>query len=660
MSANASHVPAKIGIGALALALATFGLSAGPGSPASAAEVPEAVVAEAAGVLPVVARPAAMGGFASVQVNQWFNCYVEIEGDSSPEFYGGWACGTFVAYDGILYAPRDVPAAMLSRSPFTPITCSSPAPTPPVDSSQLRHCVSLGTTGITLEQVDTWVLGGTAITTRVILHGTPDEGTLIVYRAGDCYVADNDFGTGMVNTARRTASCVSQETGRVQQWETSPLSPHATLAEGYFADLWSWINRQQPFSGQHTTTYHDNAAGLSWQIDLSVYNGAGISSRMIFTPEANATDPDGDGLPDWWEMGCYDADSDGDCQADSGDVMLAEMGADPDVPDVFLEVDWMERPDTRGSFLWFNWGERPISLRPGDGARDTVQEAFWDQGINLHIDAGPDSIMDYRTDRTWGALSDGGPVEYSTEEVVPVDDSGERNWHRFDGLYSRWGAGSPFQVARREVFHYGVAVMTPAIDSSGTWSGIARVSDSFGHRAGDPAFHRGGQFFAFQSYDPDNAIAGMLRDNETALAGTLMHELGHTLGLGHGGGDHDNFKPNHLSIMSYSFQLDGLAWPAGRIDYSDRELAPLDETALDETAGLGVFDGWTGTRWFCPGGRFVQDVPLSGQFNWNCIDGIDAGTVSVDLNGNAVQTVLAGFDDWDHLVFDGGSIGAFG
>ena len=32
-----------------------------------------------------------------------------------------------------------------------------------------------------------------------------------------------------------------------------------------------------------------------------------------------------------------------------------------------------------------------------------------------------------------------------------------------------------------------------------------------------------------------------------------MHELGHTLGLQHGGADDVNLKPNYLSVMSYAF-----------------------------------------------------------------------------------------------------------
>src|SRR4030095_3103071 len=39
--------------------------------------------------------------------------------------------------------------------------------------------------------------------------------------------------------------------------------------------------------------------------------------------------------------------------------------------------------------------------------------------------------------------------------------------------------------------------------------------------------------------------------------GTFLHELGHSLGLGHGGGDGINRKPNYISIMSYNYQMRG-------------------------------------------------------------------------------------------------------
>ena len=73
-------------------------------------------------------------------------------------------------------------------------------------------------------------------------------------------------------------------------------------------------------------------------------------------------------------------------------------------------------------------------------------------------------------------------------------------------------------------------------------------------------------------------------------AGTFMHELGHTLGLQHGGGDLTNRKPNYLSVMNYDFQKAGLriGGQDGHFDYSQTKLADLDESALSEGAGLGA------------------------------------------------------------------------
>ena len=56
-----------------------------------------------------------------------------------------------------------------------------------------------------------------------------------------------------------------------------------------------------------------------------------------------------------------------------------------------------------------------------------------------------------------------------------------------------------------------------------------------------------------------------------------MHELGHNLGLRHGGGDDVNYKPNYLSIMNYAFQFAGLRQDEPpRFDYSRFAIA-LDE-----------------------------------------------------------------------------------
>jgi hypothetical protein len=85
---------------------------------------------------------------------------------------------------------------------------------------------------------------------------------------------------------------------------------------------------------------------------------------------------------------------------------------------------------------------------------------------------------------------------------------------------------------------------------------------------------------------------------QTQQAATLMHELGHTLGMHHGGLDDVNNKPNYVSIMNYSFAFTGLVVskngkdriPA-QLDYSrwgTGTLGVLDEAFLNEKVGFGV------------------------------------------------------------------------
>jgi hypothetical protein len=146
--------------------------------------------------------------------------------------------------------------------------------------------------------------------------------------------------------------------------------------------------------------------------------------------------------------------------------------------------------------------------------------------------------------------------------------------------------------------------------------------------------------------------------------GTLMHELGHTLGLLHGGDDHINCKPNYPSVMSYGRQFSqaGFMRP---LDYSRQELLPLDEASLSETAGIGP--DFTGQIIFGP-----PIVVQSGQPAKPTIATVTGGAIDWNRSGNAVdsgfqqdltsmaglgcpailpQTLLS-FDDWSNLHFN--------
>ncbi len=86
------------------------------------------------------------------------------------------------------------------------------------------------------------------------------------------------------------------------------------------------------------------------------------------------------------------------------------MGADPNIKDIFVEVDWMIG---KKEFLWQEESDN-INNYPSASALKMVHDSFMKHNINLHIDAGPNSIMDFTTGKKWGKLSGGNSFSYSS------------------------------------------------------------------------------------------------------------------------------------------------------------------------------------------------------------------------------------------------------
>ena len=165
-------------------------------------------------------------------------------------------------------------------------------------------------------------------------------------------------------------------------------------------------------------------------------------------------------------------------------------------------------------------------------------------------------------------------------------------------------------------------------------------------------------------------------------SGTFMHELGHSLGFHHWGGDRidldqngkaiadgRNCKPNYLSVMNYWFQVTGIFdnnTGTQAIDYSRSVLATLNEASLSEAAGIS--NGTLVTAW-CDPTRTQRGGPGNVwlDWNWNQTASPDPGSISVDIaaetadRGNCCSNAsgtmasagetLRGFDDWSNLQF---------
>lgn len=133
---------------------------------------------------------------------------------------------------------------------------------------------------------------------------------------------------------------------------------------------------------------------------------------------------------------------------------------------------------------------------------------------------------------------------------------------------------------------------------------------------------------------------GMGTDDGRWARNTIMHELGHNLGLRHGGSTNCNYKPNYNSIMNYLFQLDGVdtdcnMTPNAQMHYSPGANAPLDETALNEPAGIC---GTTPVDW---NGGGISQAPVSFDINPYAQEIMECGA--------NLQT-LTDSDDWANVL----------
>jgi len=314
-------------------------------------------------------------------------------------------------------------------------------------------------------------------------------------------------------------------------------------------------------------------------------------------------DTDGDGLPDIWETKGYDYDGDGKI-----DVDLKALGADPKKKDIFIAYAWMPKgPDEAKSHK-----PTPAILNAITKAfaRAPVSNPNGTKGIKVH----------------WKNL---GSIPYKQNLNLTAT-----NWAEFDAIMDR-----KVSPAERAIYH---RMINGRQYDGGFSSGLAR---------GIPA----------------SDFVETLHSSATTAqrAGTIMHELGHNLGLRHGGIDHENYKPNHLSIMSYANQFDWLIKNGQPyLDYERFVLQDLYENRLDEARGLTRKGGDRpianyGVRWFTNGKGYFKGADANKNVNWSASGSATQKNVPVDINNSGTRTVLrAGYSEWDHIVYDGGQIGA--
>jgi hypothetical protein len=347
---------------------------------------------------------------------------------------------------------------------------------------------------------------------------------------------------------------------------------------------------------------------------------AGLSPRALqsFTQTnlvAGKKDSDGDGLSDDEEHAIgtnpLKADTDGDGLLDGWEVEgvnginLHALGASPLHKDIFVQMDFMERASATNGLgpnaavtagIVYAFANAPVKNADGKG------------GIAIHLIAG----------NKLGYVDELNPVEVAIEAFKKRS----------------------FDPKRAPIFHYMVWANTYK----------SNVYGSSGYSLTIP-----GSDFVVTLGAWNNGKGGT--DDEKI--GTFVHEIGHNLGLRHGNFDDDNYKPNHLSVMNYAFQTEGVKVAGvNRFTYQWLGLPGLNENALDERKGLGIPLPGSSTIWWSTKDNSFVEAKTDGALDWNRNLTVDQAPVQVDLNNNSHMELLAPTHaEWPVLVFDGGAIG---
>ena len=362
-----------------------------------------------------------------------------------------------------------------------------------------------------------------------------------------------------------------------------------------------------------TVLDNDTNSAQDWQV--SYYMTPGGQNDVTCN-----SDEDNDGIPD-----CAEQEG-----ATFAGLPLYEWGARAGQRDIFIEVDYMESNDP--------------GVQLHRQALDSVKASFAEQNIAIHFDAGD--------------------LFHQAEGISPADyDLGGGNQVGFYAQTNFAGSAEApsildhkvqnFDIKRRPIFHYMLMANSQNEDGSAGSSGLAEINGN------DFIISMGNWGFSLETEVSRNIVHNM-------QAGTIMHELGHNLGLGHGGNNHTNNKPNHHSVMNYLYQLSGLStigddegdryhrrfyfgnancFPEDKqltngftsapsdfkLSYSHGQNATIDELQIDESLGLAN--------------------PSSSPVDFDCNGSNSDTLVNFDLNNDGeLSSDLNDFDEWGNLM----------
>ena len=337
-------------------------------------------------------------------------------------------------------------------------------------------------------------------------------------------------------------------------------------------DLTATVTLKVPFGGRWTGTEN-------WPDNCFREAVEGSGTRVCWQIDVGQ-DSDGDGLLDEWEINGV--------TMNGVFINLPQMGANPNHKDLFLELDWRAGfPPQRAEIQLL---KQALANAPVDAGGIPNPDGL--PGITLHVDTG---------NLTEGGLLVGDNLGGGNELGANFFACSLSN----DATAFYPAKRANFSSARALIFRYGITstrccMFGPAVGQ--LCSTDAECPGALCQPAGGQAEIGGNDLVVW---------------NTTFQGDTLLHELGHTLNLRHGGASDNNCKPNYVSSMNYDHQggiqrLDGssvLDFAPPRQPNGARGTAPLAdlvENALSESLVLDPDDPQTLLVYTDPAGRKRQ------------------------------------------------------
>jgi hypothetical protein len=442
---------------------------------------------------------------------------------------------------------------------------------------------------------------------------TTTMGTIPSYSS---HLAYTTFIGGDGQSASELSSKFAGKAVKAADWDgTDPTIIFGNYSQG---NLWDTENSSWTNTAKRGISVGRLIPAGASNVKVIVRSGSDclVHVAQVLSVSDGSKDTDKDGLPDSWEADGYDHLSDG-----SIDVDLPKLGANPFHKDLFLEIDWM----STGLDDHHRPNDTVVNRMVNTFRKGNVNNPDGVQGVALHVDRSNRIPHTQDVAATSGAL-----------------------WTAAEALKTANMAAARYKTHHWQLWAHD---LTPGL---GSVSGMAQ---------GIPA---------------DDSIVSLgswsSEGTTDARTGTGIHELGHTINLTHGskpgvtagdGGIHDPYKPNHISLMSYLYQTVGLAknGSLGYWDFQRWNLPALDESCLDETAGVGSLAALDmyGLRWYYPAGTLRQDLTAgsaNGPVDWNASGVIANCAINYSINNDGdVEVLTATYKEWSRLVFDGGAVG---